>query len=330
MSLSTDLLKYCWIPQSIVLLILAGAAGPKFNIHSQSTGDPATIVGNRLSFFSICLSSAITYAPCSADFLVYCDPKIATRWKVFWGVLIGLTLSFIFTFTIGTGLASGLQNDPIWEAAGTGTGALVVAGFDSLGGFGKVCAGIAALGLIANMVPPIYSTGVDFQILGRYPAMVPRFVWNSFGVVIFTVCGLVGRNDLSQIFTNFLALMGYCKPSVVGQGRGYILTCTSSGVVLWIAITVEEQFIMRRGRRTKFIWSDWDNQAKLHIGLAATAAFCVGWVGAVLCMAQYYYTGPLGRLIGVNGGDMGNYVGFAWAGLVYPPLRYWELKKFGR
>jgi purine-cytosine permease-like protein len=120
-----------------------------------------------LSFFSICLSYAITYAPCSANFLVYCDPKIATRWKVFWGVLIGITLSFIFTFTIGTGLASGLQIDPIWEAAGTLTGALVVAAFDSLWGgvgFEKVCAGIAALELIANMVPPIYSTRVDFQI----------------------------------------------------------------------------------------------------------------------------------------------------------------------
>jgi hypothetical protein len=28
--------------------------------------------------------------------------------------------------------------------------------------------------------------------------------------------------------------------------------------------------------------------------------------------------------------QMGNYVGFAWAALVFPPLRYWELKKFGR
>jgi hypothetical protein len=38
--------------------------------------------------------------------------------------------------------------------------------------------------------------------------MVPRFVWNSFDVVIFTVCGLVGRNNLSQIFANFLATHG--------------------------------------------------------------------------------------------------------------------------
>jgi len=27
---------------------------------------------------------------------------------------------------------------------------------------------------------------------------------------------------------------------------------------------------------------------------------------------------------------MGNFVGFAWAAIVYPPLRAWELKRFGR
>ena len=74
------------------------------------------------------------------------------------------------------------------------------------------------------MVPPIYSTGVDFQILGRYPAMVPRFVWNSFGVVVFTVCGLAGRNNLSQIFTNFLALMGYCELALLFMERRWPFT----------------------------------------------------------------------------------------------------------
>jgi purine-cytosine permease-like protein len=319
--------RYAWIPQSIVLLILAGTAGPKFDIYSESTVTGATLAGNRLTFFSICLSSAITYAPGAADFLVYCDPKIASRWKVFWATLAGLSLSFVFTFVLGTGLASGLQNDPVWAVAGTGTGALVVAGYNGLGGFGKLCSVIAALGLIANMVPPTYSSGIDFQILGRYPAMVPRYLWNTFAVIIFAVCGLAGRNSLSEIFTNFLALMGYCKfsPSVQCSLLTHI-----SGVVLWIAITLEEEFIFRRKRNPKFVWSDWDKQEKLPIGIAAVIAFSIGWVGAVLCMAQAYYTGPLARFIGDYGGDMGNYIGFCFAALIYPPLRYWELRKFGR
>ena len=225
--------------------------------------------------------------------------------------MAGLTLSFAFTFIIGIGLASGLQNDPVWAAARAESGALVVAGYNGVGTFGKFCSVIAALGLISNMVPEIYSSGINFQILGRYPAIVPRFVWNSFGIVIVAVCALAGRNDLSQIFTNFLALMGYW-------------------VVMWIVITLEDQFIFRRRTRPKYVWSDWDKQEKLPIGLAALTAFCIGWIGAVLCMAQFYFVGPIARLIGKDGGDLGNYVGFCIAGLVYPPLRCWELEKFGR
>lgn len=207
----TDICRYAWLPQTIVLLILAGCAGPKFDVHSPSTVTGATLAGNRLTFFSICLSAAITYAPGAADFLVYCDPKIASRWKVFAATLLGLSLSFTFTFVIGAGLASGLANDPTWEAAGAGSGALIVAGYNGLGGFGKFCSVIAALGLIANMVPPTYVSGINFQILGRYPALVPRFLWNTLAVIIFAVCALAGRNSLAAIFTNFLALMGYCK-----------------------------------------------------------------------------------------------------------------------
>ena len=95
-------------------------------------------------------------------------------------------------------------------------------------------------------------------------------------------------------------------------------------------ITLEEEFIIRRKLTSQFVWSDWNQPNKLPIGLAAIIAFCIGWVGAVLCMAQFYFIGPLARLIGKDGGDMGNYVGFAFAGIVYLPLRYWELKKFRR
>lgn len=56
----------------------------------------------------------------------------------------------------------------------------------------------------------------------------------------------------------------------------------------------------------------------------------IGWAGAILCMAQVWYIGPIAAEVGDYGGDMGNYVGFAWAALVYPPLRWLEIKRFGR
>ena len=208
--------------------------------------------------------------------------------------------------------------------------------FAPLGAFGRFCAVVIALGLIANLIPPTYSSGVDFQLLARQAARIPRWIWNSFGVVIYTVCALAGRDNLAEIFTNFLALMGYW-------------------LAVWMALTLEEHLIFRQPPRwltrrlrsdgntdgiepvdstnckgRPWNWQDCDNQARLPIGIAALCAFLVGWAGAILCMAQVWYVGPIARLVGDSGADMGNYVGFTWAALVYLPLRWWELRRFGR
>ncbi|MCJ1365721.1 hypothetical protein MMC16_004846 [Acarospora aff. strigata] len=304
--------RFAFVPQVIVLSILFGVSASNYDLSTPSHGDPRTIAGNRLSFFSLCLSAAITYAGAAADFFVY-YPASTSPWKIFSLTLLGLTVSFTFVLILGIGLASGIVTNVRYASAyETGQGALIVEGFSPLHGFGKFCAVLVALGLVANIIPPTYSSGVDFQILGRYAAKVPRFIWNTFGVVVYTVCALAGRDSLSVIFTNFLALMGYW-------------------VAIWIAITLEEHFLFRRGKGGRgYSWTAWNDRSKLPVGAAALVAFLVGWVGAILCMAQVWYIGPIAKTVGEYGADMGNYVGFAWAALVYPPLRYVELKRFGR
>ncbi|KAF2186703.1 purine-cytosine permease FCY21 [Zopfia rhizophila CBS 207.26] len=301
--------RYAWLPQLIVLCILAGVAGPGFNISSTSHGDAETIAGNRLSFFGLNLAAAITYGGGAADYFVY-YPEHTPRWKIFGVTMVGLSLSFTFAFLLGIGLASGMLANTAWEDAyHVSQGALIVEGYKSLGGFGSFCGVVVALGLVANLIPPTYSSGVDFQILGTWAAMVPRAIWNTMGVVIYTVCALAGRGHLAEIFTNFLSLMGYW-------------------VSIWIAITLEEHLIFRR--KTGFNWDIWNQQKKLPLGISALVAFLIGWAGAILCMAQVWYIGPIAKLVGEYGADMGNYVGFAWAAIIYPPLRVWELRKFGR
>ena len=181
--------------------------------------------------------------------------------------------------------------------------------YKPLGSFGSFCGVVVALGLVANLIVPTYSSGIDAQILGRYAEAVPRVIWNTVGVVIYTICALAGRAHLAEIFTNFLALMGYW-------------------VSIWIAITLEEHLVFRR--RTGFTWAIWNQKKKLPLGIAAFVAFVVGWIGAILSMAQVWYHGPIAKLVGTYGADMGNYIGFSWAAVVYPPLRVWELKRFGR
>ncbi|KAF2119674.1 purine-cytosine permease FCY21 [Lophiotrema nucula] len=301
--------RYAWLPQLIVLSILAGVAGPNFNISSKSEGNSATVAGNRLSFFGLNLAAAITYGGGAADYFVY-YPEHTPRWKIFVFTMLGLTTSFAFAFIVGIGLGSGMTTNSAWaDAYGVSQGALIVEGYRPLGSFGSFCGVIVALGLVSNLIPPTYSSGIDAQILGRWATMIPRAIWNTIGVVIYTVCALAGRGHLAEIFTNFLALMGYW-------------------VSIWIAITLEEHFIFRW--KTGFNWAVWNEQKKLPLGVAALIAFLVGWVGAILCMAQVWYIGPIAILVGDYGADMGNYVGFAWAALLYPPLRYWELKRFGR
>ncbi|KAK3109757.1 Vitamin B6 transporter [Teratosphaeriaceae sp. CCFEE 6253] len=305
--------RYAWLPQLVVICILAGVAGPHFDLRADpSTGqDRRTKIGNRLSFFSLCYAAAVTYSCAAADYFVY-YPQSTPRWKLFAVTVAGLTLSFTIEFILGIGLTSGLPSHPAWASAyATSQGALAVEALRPLGAFGSACAVVLALGLVGNLVPPTYSAGVDFQVLGAGFERVPRVVWNTGGVVVYTVCAIAGRAHLAEIFTNFLALMGYW-------------------VSIWVAIVLEEHLIFRTWRGVGWNWEAWNDRRKLPVGLAALVAFLVGWAGAILCMAQVWYIGPLAALVGEYGGDMGNYIGFTWAGLVYPPLRWLELRRFGR
>lgn len=145
--------KYAWIPQAAVLLILAGCAGPHFDTATPSTGSAATIAGNRLSMFALCLSAPASWAPAGADFFVYFseDTSKPLTFVLTW---LGETLGYMFALLLGIGLASGIPHQQNWAAADeVSPGAVLVAGFDPLNNFGKVCAVILMLGVIANNVP---------------------------------------------------------------------------------------------------------------------------------------------------------------------------------
>lgn len=239
---------------------------------------------NRLSFFSLCLAAAITYSGGAADSFVYYSER-TSRPLILLSSTLGLACSFTFGLLSGIGLASGISaNASYADAYEVSQGALIVTALDErLGGFGRFLGVVIALGIIANAVFPTYVAGINFQILGRTAAQVPRVIWTTVGIIIYLVCALAGRNHLSEIFTNFLAVMGYW-------------------LAIWVAITIEEQIIIRR--RTGYDWTVWNQREKLPIGIAALLAFLVGWVGAILCMAQAWYIGPIAKLVGEYGADV--------------------------
>ena len=224
--------------------------------------------------------------------------------------LTGLWASYILVLTIGIGLASGIAVTPSWSTAyDISAGALILEGYSPIGGFGKFCGVVVALGVLGNNVPGTYSAALGCQVLGRYGKMIPRYVWVCVVALVYFVCAIAGRNNLFDIFQNFLALMGYW-------------------IVIFVAIVLEEHVIFRQNRG--FDWSAWENKTDLPVGAAALTAFFIGWAGAIIGMCQVWYVGPVAKLVGGIGADIGVWVGMGFVVFTFPPLRYLELRYFGR
>ncbi|KAJ5543803.1 vitamin B6 transporter [Penicillium frequentans] len=99
-------------------------------------------------------------------------------------------------------------------------------------------------------------------------------------------------------------------------------------VYIYLTIAVEEHLLFRWHKG--FEWDDWADKSKLPVGIAALTAFLIGWVGSIVSMDQIYFVGPIAQMIGSDSSDLGIWVGSSWAMLVFPPLRWLELKKFDR
>ncbi|KAH8892671.1 hypothetical protein GQ53DRAFT_862264 [Thozetella sp. PMI_491] len=299
--------RYIWIPTVLLLFILIGSAGPNFNTDSPSKGTGSALIANRVSYFFLAASGPLGWAPAAADFYSY-YPSSTSRLLTAAVTTSGITAGKLLIEFLGIGLASGLATVPAWaDAFDQSTGALIVEAFAPLGGFGKFCAVVLALCVSANIIPGAYAAALNFQMFGPWFAKVPRPIWSTVVVIIFTVCAIAGRAQLLLIFLNFLALIGYW-------------------VIIWIAMTVEEEVIFRRHKG--YEWDSWADKTYLPTGYAALTTFLIGWAGAIVCMSQTYYVGPIAKL--ASGADIGLPVAMALSLLAYPPLRMLELKIVGR
>jgi len=97
-------------------------------------------------------------------------------------------------------------------------------------------------------------------------------------------------------------------------------------------ITLEEHFIFRgrKGLLGGYNFEVYDSPSHLPLGIAGILAGCCGAAGAVVGMAQVYYTGPIAKTIGEFGADLGFELAAGFAGVVFPIMRYLEIKFVGR
>jgi purine-cytosine permease-like protein len=308
---------------------MIGCAGPSFDTSSSLPSNiPSASASDRLSFFSLCFASAITWAPSSADYFVYL-PSTTSSWRMFIAASTGMSVAMALTTLLGIGLATGIDTNAAWiDASLSSPGSLLAASFSNLHSFGRFCAVVLLIGTVSNNIPCTYSAGLNLQMLGRYGPRIPRPLLTTVEVVIYTVCAIVAREYLREIMENFLPLMSYW-------------------IVAWFAVCLEEACIFRR--RCDYDWTMWNNAHRLPMGLAAGASFVLALLGAILGMvsgfsnyvtcsctstnmsfqSQSYFVGPIARALPPNC-DLGMWLAFGFTAVVYPPLRLVELRIIGR
>lgn len=307
---------------------------------AQSIGDPATIKGHQLSFFALSYSVTSTWGSIASDYyLVF--PETSSDLEVFTITFFGILVPTTFTSTLGVLLSSiALAHKPwnaVYQANGLG-GLLTVAYDDHWGKGSRIFPVLLYLSLITNNILNCYSAAFGIQLNSIHLAKVPRCVWVVFVTAVYLIAALVGKDHFSEILGNFLPMIGYWI-SV------YFILLVEENVFFrnkWLyhkLYTVENEVENDNVQALTRLWyrknlyynfTIWDDYDRLTHGYAAIFASLCGAAGAVVGMDQTYYVGPIGRLIGRDGGDLGMWLSMGFAGAVFVPLRYWELKVYGK
>ncbi|CAK9437519.1 uncharacterized protein LODBEIA_P18970 [Lodderomyces beijingensis] len=288
--------------------------------------------GNWISFFTVGYSVTATWGSGASDYYIL-FPENTSSTKVFFITFLGIAIPTTFVAVAGTICGTIALSYKPWNDAynNLGTGGLIMETFSSWGTFGKFVTVLLFLSLICNNIMNTYSMAFEFQLIDQHLVFVPRWIWALVVTAIYIILSLLGREHFSTILGNFLPMLGYW-------------------ISMYIALLLEENLIFRSSVKVKrlhekefdcddntttpfytmYNWNNWNRPRGRTLGLAACLAFCCGVAGAVVGMNQVYYRGPLADKIGQYGGDIGMFLAFGFAGIAYPPLRYWELKRFRR
>lgn len=307
--------KYSWIMTFILLLILIGEVGNKVDpsIPGEDTG--LIYSGSMLSFIAINFSSASGWCSIAADY--YCNyPANTKSWKIFGLTFFGISIPTVFTTVIGACLGNiAISNTSDANAylatayEDHGLGGLLREAYHPLG-FSKFCLVLLVFSVIGNNVAVNYSSGLSIQLLGHYFHAIPRFIWSFLNALVVAILAIAGREHLSLIVSNFVSLLGYWTVSFT------------------FILLIEDQVFRRR---TGYDLNVWDVPGKLPWGIAAVMALLTGYLaGGVTGMSQTWYVGPIAKLFGGFGGDVGVYLSAVFTIVVYFPARYFEKKITGR
>jgi NCS1 nucleoside transporter family len=302
-----------WVPCFIIFLIVLGEFAHSGDFSNLPMGKGEGEAASVLSFAASVYGFATGWTSYASDYTCY-QPSTTSRRKVFLYVFCGLLFPLCFCEMLGLAIATATINSPAYAdayASDAVGGLLHQVLVPPLGGFGKFCLVILALSIVGNNCPNIYSLTFSLQILTHHAQRVPRFLWTFVGTAVYIAIAIPGYDHFESVLENFMLVIGYW-------------------LAIYTAIGLPEHFIFKGGF-SGYEPQNYDNPKRLPPSIAALAAFCFGVMGAVMGMAQVWFIGPIGKLIGTGyGGDIGFELAFAFAFVTYIPFRYFEKRAFGR
>lgn len=285
---------------------MAGELGTsgKFNSLLPLSRGPAE-AGSILSFAASVFGFATSWSSYAADYTVY-QPENSSRWKIFGWTFLGLITPLIFTEVLGAAVMTATLTDPAYDTAyaTSGIGGILAAVLvPPLGHFGSFCLVILALSIVANNCPNVYSVALSLQVLSSKTHRVPRFAWSLIATCVYVGISIPGYSMFESWLENFMLIIGYW-------------------LAIYEGVALTEHFLFRGGRGYGYEVENYEIPGSLPPGMAAVSAFGVGVVGAVLGMAQVWFTGPVGALCGGEfGGDVGFELAFLFSAVTYAVLR---------
>ncbi|KAI0149918.1 purine-cytosine permease [Hypoxylon sp. NC0597] len=308
--------KWSWIPMFVIFMIVLGtfAHSGEFNSLLPLNTGPSE-AGGILSFAASVFGFATGWTSYASDYTVY-QPVDRSRKSIFIWTFAGLFVSLCFTELLGAAVATAMATNEAYltayEEAHIG-GLLAEVLVPRLGRFGEFCVVLLGLSIIGNNCPNAYSVSLSLQVLSEKTQRVPRFVWTLISTAVYIAIAIPGYDNFENALESFMLIIGYW-------------------LAIYEGVSLTEHFVFRRASFARYHPEDYCEPKRLPPGIAAIAAFCMGIVGAVLGMAQQWFTGPIGKLCGAPkfGGDVGFELAFAFAAVSYLGLRAVERGYFGR
>lgn len=303
---------FLWIPPLLCWIFAAAGGASEFRgeaIKSPTGGNGAA---SSLSFIALIFSFAVSWINCAADYNVRMPLK-TPRWKLFVATYIGIFVPTVLVQTLGAAIYSGVQHNHTWKVAfGTfGIGGPLALSVARFGGFGKLLLAFAALSSIPNNIPNNYSFAMHAQNFGPWAIRIPRIALVTFGYAASVTVGCLAARFFTDSLQTFLSVIGYWT-------------------VIHLVVVAEEHIIFRASSWKRYDWEAWHSPALLPFGWAAIGAFLFGFAGAALGMKVSWYVGPIAKLIGMKGANVGHELTFAFTAIAFPALRYLEKKYTGK